>query len=116
MEPAKATVTARVDAYTERTVEVPVQAVNFPGDKQLRTFPSTVNITYAVGLARDASITADMFHILVTYEELLEQHEAGKNRLHLHLRSTPEAVHNVRISPSDVDYLIETTATEGIAE
>lgn len=112
MVPSKVDVTARVDAYAERTIEVPVQAVNFPGEKQLRTFPSTVNITYTVGLANDASITADMFHILVTYEELLEQHEAGKNKLHLHLRSTPEAVHNVRISPQDVDYLIESTTTE----
>ncbi len=110
--PSKVTVTARVDAYTEKTIEVPVQAVNFPGEKQLRTFPSTVSITYTVGLARDASVTPDLFHILVTYEELLEHQEAGKTKLHLHLRSTPEAVHNIRISPSDVDYLIESTATE----
>lgn len=110
--PSKVDVTAKVDAYTERNIEVPVQAVNFPGDKQLRTFPSTVSITYTVGLARDASVTPDMFHILVTYEELLEHQEAGKTKLHLHLRSTPESVHNIRISPSDVDYLIESTAAE----
>lgn len=38
-----------VDIYTEKTVEVPIVGVNFPADKDLRTFPSKVKVTFKVG-------------------------------------------------------------------
>ena len=41
-----------IDLYTEKTVEVPVFGVNFPGSKDLRTFPSKVKVTFRVGMSR----------------------------------------------------------------
>ena len=46
--------------------------------------------------------------LATTYEELLENTESSK--LSLHLKSMPAGVSNARISPKEVDYLIEQVA------
>lgn len=96
-----------VDIFTEKTVEVPVEGVHFPPGKVLRTFPSKVQVTFRVGMSRFRQITADHFHLMVSYEELMES-ESEKYRLRLnHL---PEGVSQVRIQPEQVDFLIEQIA------
>ncbi len=100
---------ALVDLYTEKTVEVPVFSVNFPGSKDLQTFPSKVKVTFRVGMSRFNEITADDFVLAVTYEELLENHSP---KIRLRLKSMPSGVSNVRIDPAEVDYLIEQVQEE----
>lgn len=97
-------ITASVDYYTDKTVEVPITGLNFPADKRLKTFPSKVKITFRVGTARFRYYNEDNFVLAPTYEELLGN---ASERYTLHLRSIPEGVSNVRISPSEVEYLIE---------
>lgn len=98
-----------VDIYTEKTVEVPIVGVNFPADKDLRTFPSKVNVTFKVGTKSYKSITADDFVLVVSYEELLANESS---KISLHLKSIPEGVSSVRIHPSEVEYLLEQTSGE----
>lgn len=102
--PERVDVNVKVDLYTEKTVSVPIIGINFPGSKDLRTFPSKVNVTFRVGMSRFKDITEDDFVLAVTYEELLKVDSA---KLKLHLKSMPPGVSNVRIEPSEVDYLIE---------
>lgn len=103
-EPSEVRVTALVDYYTEKTVEVPIIGLNFPADKVLRTFPAKARVTFRVGSTQFSRYTADNFVLAATYEELI-QNEAPKYRLHL--KSLPEGVSNARIVPQEVDYLIE---------
>lgn len=103
-EPERVEVTAQVGYYTEKTVEVPIIGLNFPGDKELRTFPSKAKIVFRVGSGMFQRINASNFVLAITYEELL-QNEDSKFRLHL--KSLPDGVSNVRIIPEEVDYLIE---------
>ena len=98
-----------IDLYTEKTVEVPVFGVNFPGSKDLRTFPSKVKVTFRVGMSQFKEITADDFVLAVTYEELMKNHSS---KIQLYLKSMPSGVSNVRIDPSEVDYLIEQVQEE----
>ena len=93
-----------VDLYTEKTVSIPIVGLNFPGSKDLRTFPSKVNVTFRVGMSMFKKITADDFVLAVTYEELMRNKSP---KLQLHLKSMPMGVSNVRIEPAEVDYLIE---------
>ena len=99
-----------IEGLTEKTVEVPVIGLNFPAEKKLRTFPAQVNITFRIESGRYNHISADDFVLATTYEELLENTESSK--LLLQLKTVPEGVSNVRISPREVDYLIEQVATE----
>lgn len=98
-----------VDMYTEKTVEVPVVGVNFPGSKGLRTFPSKVKVTFRIGMSRFKEITSEDFVLAVTYEELMNN---DSPKIHLRLKSMPPGVSNVRIQPEDVDYLVEQTSEE----
>ncbi len=102
--PDKIDLTFPVDIFTDKTVEVPVYGINFPADKALRAFPSKVNVTFKVGMSRYKSITGDDFVILVSYEELLK---LGSRQYTVKLKSAPKDVKNIRISPEQVDFLIE---------
>ena len=103
-EPAEVSLLTSVDMYTEKSVTVPIVGINFPGDKSLITFPSNAKITFRIGTKQYKSVTADDFVVAVTYEELLQN---PGTTFHLHVRSIPEGVSQVRISPETVDYLIE---------
>lgn len=70
----------------------------------LRAFPSKVQVTFQVGLSRFRKITADDFHIRVSYEELLL---LGSDKYKVKLGHVPEGVTQVRIHPEQVDFLIE---------
>ncbi len=102
--PSAIQMTLPVDIYTEKTVEVPLHGINFPADKVLRAFPSKVQVTFQVGVSRFRQITAEDFHINVSYEELLD---LGASKYTVKLRSIPEGVSHVRFYPEQVDFLIE---------
>ncbi len=107
--PAETELKLKVDVYTEKTVEVPVLAMDFPPTHDLRTFPGKVNVTFRVGAVNFKDIEADDFLLAVTYEELMENRHP---KLQLKLKVLPEGVSHVRIHPSEVDYLIEQVADE----
>ena len=102
--PAAVDLMLPVDIYTEKTVEVPLLGINFPADKALRVFPSKIKITFQVGLSKFRQITADDFHLYVSYEELLH---LGADKYSVKLKSCPEGVSHVRFNPEQVDFLIE---------
>jgi hypothetical protein len=107
-EPSLVSIKVGVGYYTEKTVKVPIIGLNFPAEKKLRTFPAQANITFRIESGRYNKISADDFVLATTYEELLQNTESSK--LELHLKTVPEGVSNVRISPREVDYLIEQIA------
>ena len=104
--PDEVKVTSSVDMYTEKSVSVPIVGINFPGDKSLITFPSTAKVTFRIGTKLYKEIDENDVVVAVTYEELLQ---CSENSFRLHLRSVPEGVSQVRISPEKVDFLIEQT-------
>lgn len=108
-KPAEVMITAEVDFYVDKQLKVPVVGTNFPGGYVLRTFPPTVDVSFQVGSRNYKKITAENFVLTATYEELMEQHDS---LLTLHLRSVPEGVSQVKISPDRVQFLIEQIESE----
>lgn len=95
-----------VDAYVEKTVNVRVSGINFPANKQLRTFPAEVAVHFHIGSLEYHTINAENFVVGITYEELLfEAHDA--NHFTPVLRYAPVAAKHIRLEPETVDYLIE---------
>jgi len=109
-DPDHVSIKVGVGYYTEKTLRVPVIGLNFPAEKKLRSFPAEVTITFRVESGRFHQVTAEDFVLATTYEELLQNAESSK--LSLHLKTIPEGVSDVRISPQEVDYLIEQVAVE----
>ncbi|MDR0745917.1 MAG: YbbR-like domain-containing protein [Mediterranea sp.] len=93
-----------VDIYTEKTVEVPLIGTNFPADKTLRTFPSKVKVTFQVGMSKFKDIEAENFAIRIPYEDLLR---LQSDKYKVTLKTIPIGVSHIRISPEEIDFLIE---------
>ena len=108
-DPPEVTLTAEVDIYTTKTVQVPIVGTNFPGGLSLRTFPATASITFRVGAKDFQKYEAENFVLTTTYEELLALPDS---MLHLQLRSVPEGVSQIRIQPENMQFLIEQTEEE----
>lgn len=102
--PATAKAKVLVDLITEKTVQVPVQMVNFPATKVLRTFPQKVNVTFQIGASKYNSVKAENFVIVVSYDELANN-TTGK--FHPRLKTIPAGTSHVRINPSEVEFIIE---------
>ena len=102
--PAETEVMLCVDRLVEKTVQVPVRQANFPATKQLRTFPTQVNVTFQVSMGMYRSITAANFTISLEYEELVASKSSS---CRLALKSVPPGVSHVRIQPESVEYIIE---------
>ena len=105
-DPQFCEVSISVDMYSEKTVEVPVVGLDFPSNKTLRTFPSKVKVTFKVGLSDYSSVDASDFLIGVKYEDVIQ---SDKDVVTLTATTTNPAVSNIRVNPSNVDYLIEET-------
>ena len=93
-----------VDVYSEKMVEVPVEGVNFPDDKQLRTFPTKVQVTFQIGMSQFDSVTSDDFRVVVDYNVLMEENAEKCKPM---LVQSPMNVKHVRVSPQEIDYIIE---------
>lgn len=102
--PNQVDLTFCIDRLVEKTVQVPVRQVNFPASKQLRTFPTTVSVTFQVGMGLYRQITSENFVLVVNYEDLLR---TKGNQCHLSLKTIPTGVSHVRINPQDVEFVIE---------
>lgn len=103
--PEKTTVRFYADILTEKTVSVPIKGVHFPEEKQLKTFPAKVNITFQVGMQHFKEITADDFTVGVSYKNL--QNDPTSDHCQLQLMEAPSHVSHIRLSPTSVEYLIE---------
>jgi YbbR domain-containing protein len=108
-DPQEVVLTAEVDEYMTKTVQVPVIGTNFPGGLTLRTFPATAAVTFRVGVKDLKKYEADNFVLTATYEELMALQDSA---LQLRLRSVPEGVALISIQPEYVQYLIEQTEDE----
>lgn len=104
IEPRQVVATFDIDQMTEKTIQVPIEHINFPANKTLKTFPSQVSVTFHVGMKHYKEFTADRFAIVVSYDEVSA---AEDNRLKLSLKSKPEGANHIRIIPDVVEFLIE---------
>jgi YbbR domain-containing protein len=102
--PSYSDITFMVDMYSEKTVEVPVQGVNFPEDKLLRTFPSKVQVTFQIGLRQFKTVNAEDFTVVVDYQTL-EREKSEKCKPVL--QKSPANVNLIRVAPAEIDYIIE---------
>ena len=101
------------DVLIEETVQVPIECINLPKDKVLRTFPSTVDVRFVVGANRlrtmpktsdGKELSPTGFKLVVDYNEVV-QRKGDKCRLALH--AMPAGVRSANPAVEWVDYLVE---------
>lgn len=92
------------EKYTEKVVEVPITTINLPSGLVLRTFPSSVNITFNVGERYYSKATADKFEAYIDYEELKKD---KSEKAKVFLKSNMEEATDLRSDLTEVDFLLE---------
>lgn len=102
--PDSAEVTLQIDRLVEKKVTVPVTTENFPANLNLITIPGDVEISFQVSMDQYREITSDMFAVTAHYEDLPKSANA---RCPLRLKKAPKGITRIRISPNEVDYVIE---------
>ncbi len=92
-----------VDLFTEKTLSLPIYCENIPQNKILRTFPLCANVTFHVSATMFNLVAENDFALVVDYNSI----RPGDEKCRLQVRSKPEGVTNLRISPETVEYIIE---------
>ena len=93
-----------IEQFTEKTIQLPVEIINIPGNFRMQAFPRYVQLTCQVGLSNYEKLDASMFRAEVDYAERKEE---PSNKLKVVIRRQPVFVQAVRFSPKTVEYIIE---------
>lgn len=95
-------VSMRTERYTEAQRTLPVRIVGMPDTVSVRLFPTTVDITYDVGLSMYDKISDADFSFVVNYRDV------GKSEyLPVQAERVPAYVTNLVFSPQRVEYILE---------
>lgn len=93
-----------VEQFTEKKVQLPILAINCPPNLTIRTFPTFVEATYTVGLSRFNTFNPNSIQVLIDYNDL-KNTKLSKQKLKV--RTNDEFISNLRISPLEVEFLLE---------
>lgn len=102
--PNTVTITAKVEEYTEKILDIPITCTHLPESLTLRTFPSIAKVSCNIPLSRFKDLKEDDFEIEIDYSEL-EQNLNGS--IFIHVTRKPDWVRNVTVSPSKIEFVLE---------
>ena len=103
--PDRVHVQFHTDVLTEETFQnVPIQCINLPPGKVLRTFPRYAKVHFVAGVSQLRTLHAEDFKVVADFREIMVSH---KDRCTLILRDVPHGVSRAVLDTRQVDYLIE---------
>ncbi len=110
MVPDRIKTTFYTDVLMEVTMDkIPVQGINLPKGKVLRTFPAKVSVKFITGVNVYRNLSADDFSVIVDYNELKN---STSEKCTLQLRQVPQGITHATLVTKQVDYLIEDSESE----
>lgn len=99
----KVKISAKVEKFTEGTLEIPVSIVNKPLDVSINYFPKLITVSYDVSLTNFKNIKPMDFKLECDFSET----ENVDNAFFVpKLVKTPEFVKNVRLKQNKVEYIL----------
>lgn len=103
--PNRVNIAFYTDVLTEATIDgVPIQCLNIPEGKVLRTFPAKAKIHFVAGANRIRTLHPDDFTVVADYREIMQQ-PSDKCNIYLHV--IPHGISRATLDAQKVDYLIE---------
>ena len=100
----KVKVTVPVEKYTEKALNIPIEADNVPEDYDVKTFPGVIKLSCWVGISNYDKLAPYMFRATVDYNTLSTN---PQSKLKITLVKYPHNIQNIRFYPKSVDYIIE---------
>ena len=89
------------EMFTEKTVQLPVTAINFPEHLIIRTFPAVVDVKFNVGLSHFNE--KNDIQIVLDYNDV----DKNTNKQKLKIVTTASYISNVQILPENVEFILE---------
>ena len=103
--PDRVTVTFVTDVLAEVRIDnIPIEGINMPADKVLRTFPAKTGVHFVTGMKQYRSIKASDFRIVADYSEFSQD---PSQKCSIYLATKPKGISNAHLDMTQVDYLIE---------
>lgn len=102
--PDEVQVTVLVERFTEKKVSVPITVINCPEHLVVRIFPSQVFVSVNVPMSSFANVTASDFKVYFDFDDISGN---SKSKYKLKIDYKKKYIKNLRIVPSEVEYLIE---------
>ncbi|SFZ92146.1 YbbR-like protein [Flaviramulus basaltis] len=96
------TIKAKVEKFTEGTLNIPITIINKPKDITIKYFPKAVNVSYYVSLSDYSSITNKNFKVVCDYNKISD----NQSFLIPEFAKTPEKVRNAKISQQRIEFII----------
>nr|WP_262909076.1 YbbR-like domain-containing protein [Muricauda sp. M10] len=100
---ARVSILGKVDKFSEKVFEVPVQVLNVPEGFHVKTFPSTVTVLCKASIERLKSLSAADFAVESDYEKS----KGNDNTLFLTIAKRPENAYDVRLQQTSVNFVLE---------
>ncbi len=105
VDPDCVNITFATDVLTEEVFKgIPIEGINVPKGKTMRTFPSTVAVRFVTQMSRMRHIKAGDFKVTVDYNDLGVDPSV---RCKVKLAKMPEGIEKATLNLAEVDYLIE---------
>lgn len=93
------------DVLTEEKLDgIPVEGINMPPGKILRTFPMKVTVSFVTGLSVYRSLKPEDFTIVADYDEIAAN---PSEKCRIYIKKSPPGISRVHLNINEVDYLIE---------
>ena len=105
MVPDVVTMHFMTDILTEESIDnIPIEGINMPEGKVLRTFPAKVSVRFVTGVKTYQKLSAADFRVIADYDEI----EANPTpKCNIYLKQAPANVSRIKLDTKQVDYLIE---------
>ena len=93
------------DVLTEESMNgVPIQGINMPPGKILRTFPAKVKVHFVTGANVFRNLRPEDFTVVADYNDLISN---PSEKCRIYLKDSPSGISRARLDITQVDYLIE---------
>lgn len=102
VKPSTVQLRAIASQFTEKRFKLPVEVINAPVGTHVKPLPSEVDVVCNVSLANYKTVSESDIHVILDYSL---NDETGK--ILLNARYSPDIISNVRLTPSQVDYILE---------
>lgn len=108
LDPEMIILTVPVEEFTEKTLVVPILCSDLPGVYELKTFPSSVNVSCNVSTLRFKELEAFAFEIDVPFDSLKDNRTGT---VKLQLTKQPDWIYDPVITPNTIEFILEQKST-----
>lgn len=91
----------QAEQFTEKTLTIGIASVGVPQGESLRLFPATTEVTVRIAVSNFSEVTEDDLKVICRYPQ------TERRTLPLELNYTSNNIIQARLTPSEVEYIIE---------